>query len=183
DVLEPDARAALGEDPVAALAVRGRVGPESVLGYGADDRRTGSFGVLQMAIEIIHVDEGCIGSDRAATAPEHDETGPDAELDPGVVRVAFLIRDVGSGFELEHLGEPTCRRRWSGRPDGQMHAAVIDRGTTACPTLEIAREPLRRHADHRQLLGTVDTRGNGAGNADTRPRSVRRERHLDRDVI
>lgn len=56
--LAPQAGAALCEYPVAALAVGGGVGTEAVLGDGSDDRRTRGFGVLQVSVEIVYVDEG-----------------------------------------------------------------------------------------------------------------------------
>lgn len=58
ELLAAETAAALGEDPVAALAVGGGIGAEAVLGDGTDDRCAGGCGVLEVTIEIVHVDEG-----------------------------------------------------------------------------------------------------------------------------
>lgn len=126
-LLAPDARAVLREDPVATLTVSSGVGPEAVLGDRADDSGPGGLGVLEVGVEVVHVDEGRVSPDLAPTSPQHDEVGAETELDPGVVGVPLLIGYVGCGLEPEHLGKPTGGGSRGGRPQGQVQLAVIGR--------------------------------------------------------
>jgi len=55
--LATEARTALREYPVATFAVGGSVGTEAMFGDGADDGGTARFGVFEVSVQVVHVDE------------------------------------------------------------------------------------------------------------------------------
>src|SRR5687768_8524292 len=107
--------------------------------------------MAQVPVEVVDVHDRRVGADLAAAAPQHQDPVADAELDPGVLRVAFGVGDVARTLELERGEQPA---RGGGGSGGTQHetetADTRPRATVRAPG-QVAGEPLRSHADHGEV--------------------------------
>lgn len=142
------ASSSLGELPVPAFAIERGVSAVAILGDRRHDRSATGAGVFQMRVEIVNVDDRCVGADRAAAAPEHEHTVSDTKLDPGVVGITLCLRDIAGAFELKRIGKPAGGRRRGGRAQGETEPPEFLTDSSFPAAIEMTREPLRGHAQH-----------------------------------